>query len=599
MSLLERILKYLKPIRKVSVSEWADSNRQLPSTAAESGKWRTSRVPYLKSIMDAFTEPKIHKVVAMTAAQVGKTECLLNVLGRYVSLDPCNILLIQPTLEMAADISKDRLANMITDTKSLTPLFFGEEKLAKTRSSAQTILSKTFQGGRLVLAGANSATGLASRPIRILLCDEVDRFPESAGNNEGDPVNLAAKRCTTYWNYVIGLFSTPTTEGASRIETEYLQGTQEEWQHACPNCGEYHKLDYRHFFIDGKVKWRCPDCGMDFEEREIKSAAQKYVMKNPQALEQGTRSFWVNAFSSPWLSWEFIMSEWAEAKGNSAKEKVIVNTRFAESYAETGEFADEKVFLNRLESYEAELPEAVRLLTAGVDVQANRLEYEICGWSATDIYKILKGVIWGRPNESETWNKLDGVLEREYFFSNGASLKVARTFIDSGYATKNVYEYCYRHKTDQRFAIKGQGGAGLALLHKYTRLKEPPITLTILGVDDGKQEIFSRLTAEEGKGAIHFPADDVHLGRRGFDEIYFKQLIAEKRGLKWSGGVAKMAWSPIHKHARNEALDTSVYSYAAFKSLLQGKSEAEYFQRMQKKPAPKKHTVKSRSAEIF
>ena len=199
--------------------------------------------------MDAFTQNEIHRVVVKTCSQIGKSDIMNNVIGRYAHLDPCTIMMVQPTIEMAQDFSKSRIAPMIRDTKVLTPLFYGKSDISKARDSNQTILSKFFTGGRLVLGGANSPAGLASRPIRILLCDEVDRFPQSAGQ-EGDPVDLAAKRMTTYWNYKMGLFSTPTAEGASRIDIEYLAGTQEEWQHRCPNCGEYHALDYRQMQVD-------------------------------------------------------------------------------------------------------------------------------------------------------------------------------------------------------------------------------------------------------------------------------------------------------------------------------------------------------------
>ena len=235
--LLMTVIAALKPLRKIPISEWADKYRMLPSNAAEPGRWRTSRVPYMREVMDAFLNPKINRVVVKSAAQVAKTEVMLNVIGYFAHIDPCSMMVVMPTLEMAQDFSKDRLTRMIEDTKILTPLFYSDRMTAKSRDRTQTMLSKFFTGGRLVLVGANSATGLASRPIRILLCDEVDRFPASASGGEGDPISLAAKRTSTFWNKKIGLFSTPTTEGASRIDVEYLAGTQEEWRHRCPNCG--------------------------------------------------------------------------------------------------------------------------------------------------------------------------------------------------------------------------------------------------------------------------------------------------------------------------------------------------------------------------
>ena len=231
--------KGLKPLPKTSVSEWADMYCVISQGNAEPGRWRTSRAEYQREIMNAFTQPGIHRVVAKLSSQSGKSSIMNNVIGRFAHLDPAAIMMIQPTIEMAQDYSKTRIAPMLRDTKVLNNLFFtvkGKEDFgtAKTRDGNNTILSKIFPGGRLIMCGSNSPAGLASRPVRVLLADEVDRFAQTAGT-EGDPVDLASKRMTTFWNHVSGLFSTPTTEGASRIETEYLAGTQEEWRHRCPN----------------------------------------------------------------------------------------------------------------------------------------------------------------------------------------------------------------------------------------------------------------------------------------------------------------------------------------------------------------------------
>lgn len=569
----------------------------LPSDAAEPGRWKTSRAPYTRAVMDAFTEENIHRVVIKSSAQVGKTEILLNIIGRYAHLDPCTILLVNPTLEMSQDFSKARLSRMIQDTKCLTPLFYGSGG-AKTRDANQTILSKFFTGGRLVLAGANSPAGLASRPIRILLCDEVDRFPMSAGGaegGEGDPVDLAAKRTTTYWNYKIGLFSTPTNEGASRIDVEYSLGTQEEWHHQCPNCAEYHALDYRQMQTDyeqkrdengnkvvivNSVKWRCPDCGFEFDELEMKHAPQKYVAQNPDAVKNGIRSFWLNGFSSPWLTWKEIMREWLEARGNAARENVVYNTRFGLSYRLRGEYDDENVFLDRREDYDAEIPSGVLLLTAAVDVQANRLEYEIVGWGAEfERWGILRGIVRGEPNQLLTWQSLDNVLDRVFYYSNGTPAKVARTFIDSGYSTKTVYQYCHANMRRGRFPIKGKAGMGLPLLYQYGNPKQTNVLLTILGVDNGKQEVMSNLgITSAGAGYMHFPRDDDILGKRGYDRNYFKQLISEHRVIRKSSGILYEAWEPITKDTRNESLDLAVYNLACAQSCV-GRNPAAFWMR--------------------
>lgn len=583
----------LKPIPKTSVSEWADTYR-IVSDGARPGRWRTSNAPYQKEIMDAFTQPGVRRVVAKTASQVGKSDIMNNVIGRFAHIDPAAIMMIQPSIDMAEDYSKSRIAPMIRDTKVLRNLFYDVKagKTAKTRDSNNTILSKIFPGGRLIMCGANSPAGLASRPIRVLLADEVDRFPDSAGT-EGDPVELAAKRMTTFWNRVMGLFSTPTNEGASRIETEYHAGTQEEWQHACPNCGEYHLITYRDIeteheeivnpnktktVIVKSVKWRCPDCGHAYGETAMKQAKQKYVPQNPSALSNGCRSFFVNCFAPLWIEWAEVMREWLEAKGDPEREKVIVNTRFGETYRQVGKFSDEQVFLKRRHTYEAELPDGVLLLTAAVDVQDNRLEYEICGWGVgEENWGIKKSVILGSPTQEQTWEELDQQLDRTYYFRNGNGLKVLRTFIDSGYCADEVYKYCRSKFALQRFAIKGMSGPGLPLYYKISPVKKYSIPLVILGVDSGKQYVMSRLEISvPGPKYFHFPLDHTPgdgakvsevLMQRGYDEIYFKGLIAEQLVMRKRGGIVYQAWENIAKDKRNEPFDLRVYNLACMQSI--------------------------------
>lgn len=572
----------LKPLPKTSVSQWADNYRMLSSgISAEPGKWKTSRAPYQKDIMNAFTEPGIHRVVVKSSSQIGKSDMMNNVIGRFAHLDPCAIMMIQPTIDMAQDYSKTRIAPMIRDTKVLNNLFYD----VKSRDANNTILSKVFPGGRLIMCGANSPAGLASRPIRILLADEVDRFPDSAGT-EGDPVDLAAKRMTTFWNSCMGLFSTPTNEGSSRIDEEYLAGTQEEWQHKCPNCGEYHLLRHIDMTVDYKeiktpsgkktvivndVKWRCPHCGFSFSEKEMKQTPQKYVSRNADALKNGIRSFFVNGFTSPWMTWTRIMREWLEAKGDPEREKVIMNTVFGESYKQKGAFEDEQIFLRRRESYGAELPNGVLLLTAAIDTQDNRLEYEVVGWGKEEeCWGIRKGIVLGAPNQDLTWKEIDNILDKTYHFADGKGLKVVRTFIDSGgHYTSDVYNYCQKNFHKQRFAIKGRGGPGIPLIYKIAKANNAKAPLILLGVDDGKQQIMDRLSIDSpGPLYFHFPQDEgiKELSNRGYDDLYFKGIISEHKKVYKRNGVLREVWETT-KNVRNEPLDLRNYNLACMKSL--------------------------------
>lgn len=608
----------LKPLPKTSVSNWADNHRMLSSgISAEPGKWKTSRAPYQKDIMNAFTEPGIHRVVVKSSSQIGKSDMMNNVIGRFAHLDPCAIMMIQPTIDMAQDYSKTRIAPMIRDTKVLNNLFYD----VKSRDANNTILSKVFPGGRLIMCGANSPAGLASRPIRILLADEVDRFPDSAGT-EGDPVDLAAKRMTTFWNSCMGLFSTPTNEGSSRIDEEYLAGTQEEWQHKCPNCGEYHLLRHIDMTVDYKeiktpsgkktvivndVKWRCPHCGFSFSEKEMKQTPQKYISRNADALKNGIRSFFVNGFTSPWMTWSKIMREWLEAKGDPEREKVIMNTVFGESYKQKGAFEDEQIFLRRRESYGAELPNGVLLLTAAIDTQDNRFEYEVVGWGKEEeCWGIRKGIVLGAPNQDRTWKEIDNILDKTYHFADGKGLKVVRTFIDSGgHYTSDVYNYCQKNFHKQRFAIKGRGGPGIPLIYKIAKANNAKAPLILLGVDDGKQQIMDRLSIDSpGPLYFHFPQDEgiKELSNRGYDDLYFKGIISEHKKVYKRNGVLREVWETT-KNVRNEPLDLRNYNLACMKSLkpdwdklemlVNGMSETE-IKRSVAKPQKKKAVYRAK-----
>ena len=602
----------LAPIPKTTVSEWADTYRELPSWSAVPGKWRTENVPYQKEVMDALTDSELHVVALMWAAQGGKSEVINNAIGRFAHLDPCPIMMIQPTLTDAEDYSKRRIAPMIQETSVLRELFSDP----KSRNTTNTILSKFFPGGSLNIAGANSPSGLASKPIRLLMADETDRYPDSAGT-EGDPIEIAKKRTTTYWNWFLLLTSTPLDKGASRIEDEYLAGTQEEWQHRCPNCGEYHVISHEQMhcesetYIDNKkekhvmvktVAWHCPDCGFAFTEQEMKRAPQKYVAQNPDAIKAGRRSFYVNAFSYLWTSWETVMSEWLEAQGDPEKEKAVYNTRFGLPYERRGEFTNEKEFLQRREEYGAELPDGVLLLTMAVDTQDTRLEYEVKGWGyGEECWGIQKGIILGVPDDERVWQELDKIIDRSFYFKDGKSLRIRRTFVDSGgHYTDEVYKYAKKNVWRQVFAIKGSSVSSAPLIHKYTFLKDKNVYLVHIGVDSGKQHVMDRLTIKEpGPKYLHFALDVQDDGsadamikdiamlakqkekdlakisnkvgyvvrRRGYDDAYFRALISEAKVPHKVKGRIVYQWEVVAKDKRNEALDLTVYNLACMSSL--------------------------------
>lgn len=564
---MKQVFQYWSPPPVLTVSEWADQNRILSSeSAAEPGQWHTDRAPYQREIMDAVTQARIEKVIVMSSSQVGKSEMINNIIGYFIDLDPCPMLFVQPTDTMAEDYSKRRISGLIRDTKVLTD----KVSNSKSRDINNTILMKAFPGGFLAMGGANAPPGLASRPIRILLCDEVDRYPDSAGT-EGDPIQLAEKRTITFWNRKKIYVSTPGTKGISRIEFEYLSGTREEWCLECPHCGHdafiniygmiyQYQQDAKGNYVVDNIVFRCPACLEEYDEITWKAQHGKWIANNPEAKE--TRSFKLNAFVSPWYTWNKIISEYLTVKDDPELYKVFVNTVLGEPYEVKGEIENEEFLVKRREQYVAELPDGVLFLTAGVDTQDRWLEYEIMGWGkGEESWGIKHGVVIGRPDNPETWKALDDILKATYYFEEGLGLTVACACIDSGgHYTSKVYEYAKRNESRRFFAIKGQGGAGIPLIYRITRTKKENAALIILGVDEGKTAVINSLKVQEpGPFYCHFPQNS------DYDVAYFKGLISEKQVPRKYKGKVTMNWEKVSTEARNEPFDLRNYARAALK----------------------------------
>ncbi len=562
------IPKYWLPPPNQTVSEWSDKNRKLSTeTSAEPGQWRTDRAPYQKDIMNSVNDINLDKVVVMSSSQVGKSETILNILGYYIDNDPGPMLLIQPTVDLAKSFSKERIAPTIRDTECLK----NKVSDSKSRDSDNTILMKSFPGGYLAMGGANSPAGLASRPIRILLADEIDRYPISAGT-EGDPLALAERRTTTFWNKKKVFVSTPTIKGISRIEFEYKKGTQERWCLECPHCGDYQYINFQGISFEYEkdemgaytawnIVFKCPACLESFDEITWKSQKGQWISDNPNV--KGIRSFHLNAFVSPWCTWGAIIKEYLESKGDPEKLKVVINTLFGLPFEFKGEIENEEFLMKRREEYQGELPDGTLILTAGVDVQDDRLEYEIVGWGiGEESWGIEYGVIMGKPDKKQVWKDLEDKLFTTYRFENGIGLTIACTCIDSGgHYTSQVYAFCKKNESRRIFAIKGHGGAGIPIIHKHYRSKRENAVVFILGVDEGKSVILGRLKIKEtGEGYCHYPQNT----GKGYDQIYFKGLISERQVRKKDKkGQIKLVWEKIGE--RNEPFDLRNYAYAALK----------------------------------
>lgn len=575
---IAKSLALFKPPKKITVSEWADANRILTGNS-EPGPWRTSRTPYLKEPMDAYNDYKINRIVVVACSQVGKSELILNMMGYTMDNDPCNMMLLQPTLSNVKRFSKLRIDSLIKDTKSL------KKRIGrlKSRTSNNTIYEKSFPGGMLLMVGTNAPGDLASTPAKIVFGDERDRHAASAGK-EGDPWQLIRARQTTFKKaYKAIEVSSPTTKGESNIVASFEEGTQEYWCHQCPECGDWHpilfediRFDYSKTETDRSKEptykvdlkgWACPSCGIISSERVMKKQATKWIARNPEAYKDGIRSFWIKGFANTWADWSDICLRFLQAKSNPLKLQVFRNTVLGELWEERGDLETEDIYLQRREEYDAELPDGVLCLTCGVDTQDDRLEYEVVGHGRfKEDWGIKKGFILGKPDNPETWKQLDEVIDRVYKFQNGRGLKVLLTLVDSGgHYTKEVYRACWERRQKHVFPVKGKGGE-----YRYTGLptkikflvgnRVETCHLFTIGVDSGKAQIMSKLKVQEaGPHYSHFPSNS----GLGYEEQYFNGLLSERQVWKKTG----WKWEVIPGHKRNEPLDCRNYANAAIEIL--------------------------------
>ena len=515
--------------------------------------------------MDAFSDPDVHEVVLMASSQVGKTESFVNnTIGFFIHQDPSPILMVQPSLSMAQTWSKDRFAPMIRDSKALKGLI----KEPRAKNSENTILAKSFPGGRLTVIGANSPASLASRPIRIVLLDEPDRYPPSAGA-EGDPVNLARKRATTFWNRKVGTCGTPTIKGASRIEASFLASDQRRFHVPCPHCGFKQILKWANCRWDKDqpetAHMVCDSCNERIEEKHKPRMIVKgeWVASEPF---KGIAGFHLNELYSPWVKWSEMVEKFLEAKKYPETLKVFINTSLGESWEESGDSADENALIARREMYpEKHLPPGVLVITTAVDVQADRLEFEYRGWGeGEETWGLGYEVIMGNPASLEIWQELDIKLDREFLMEDGIKLKSACTVVDSGYFTSHVYEYVAKKQPSRFYAIKGGSTKGIPMVARRNRDKKRNAIFYVLGIDAIKDTVFGRLGIEDkGAGYCHFPMQM----EMNYSSEYFDMLTAEHCVTRFNHGIPSKRWEMKKNKKRNEALDILGYNFAALKIL--------------------------------
>jgi phage terminase large subunit GpA-like protein len=587
---VESFSEGLKPDPVYTVSEWADRFRILPSKgAAEPGRYRTARAPFLKDIMDDLSpNSPVKRVVFMKSSQVGGTELGINWLGYVVHMCPAPMMIVQPTIELAERFSKQRIAPMIDETPELRALIAP----VRTRDSGNSILLKEFRGGVLIISGSNSATSLRSMPIRFLFCDEVSAYEKDVGN-EGDPVSLAEKRTQTFATRLkIFLNSTPTIKDTCRIESEYLKTDQRRFYVPCPLCKHMQWLKWPNLKWDdgdpNTVKYQCEACGDRFEEFHKTKflAAGEWRATSPGDPE--VRGYHISALYSPlgWKSWREIVKEFLESKHDATMLKTFVNTILGETFEE--EYAAKvgaEGLRERAETFEPNMaPAKSFVITAGIDVQDDRLEVSLYAWGRDEeSWTVSHLKIFGDPSLKEVWKQLDSVLFATYRHELGGEIKISAAGIDSGgHHTHEVYQYVRDRRGKGIIAVKGQSQKGKPAIGKPTKQDvnfrgqslKYGVDLYPVGTDTIKSVLYGRMKHNEpGPGYIHFNA--------ALDEEFFKQITSEKQITRYVKGFAIREW--VKKSgARNEALDCAVYAYAALQYLYTRYNRAKIWDQLEK-----------------
>lgn len=563
----------LRPEPRLTVSEWADKNRYLDSkSSAEPGLYRTSRTPYVREIADNLSITSIIRyIVVMKGAQVGLTELLNNWVGYIIDCAPGPILSVQPTDEMVERNSKMRIAPMI----SMCPTLSQKIKPARSRDSGNTLKQKEFPGGVLIMASAGSAAGLRSMPARFAAADECDAFPEDV-DGEGSPMSLIEKRTSTFPNKKYLKISTPTLQGASIIEAEFLLTDQRYYFVPCPHCGCSQTLDFKQLRWTPKkyeeTYFECAECKEAIPERfkgQMLTAGYWQATK-PENASTYTVGYHVSAMYSPpgWKSWAEIAEEWDKAQGDENKLKSFYNTVLGETYKVKTDAPQWELLYERAEDYPRNKAfKDVAVITAGADVQADRIEIEIVGWMEGRISQQLDyRVIEGDTTKPEVWLELDKIVNEQFEREDGVYLPLRLMAIDSGYNSSKVYAWAKKHGSRRVVPTKGQD--------KLLQFFSPPRAVDTvkhgkkigktkvwhIGVSFIKEETYGFLrqsinpeTNNIPTGFCFFPKNDPH---------YFKGLTAEVvQQTKTKQGFTKLEW--IKKYNRNEPLDCRVYARAA------------------------------------
>lgn len=583
----QRVRRGFAPPPDLTVSEFSDRELIVTTGPLAGTHWQTSFAPYQRGILDAFHEPGIEIAVVMGSSQWGKTACLVNVVAYHIAHDPCPILVVEPTVKpMAEDFAKNRLDPVIAASPRLRDCV--SKKRAK--DSSNTTLAKTFRGGSVSIGGANSAASLASRSVRVLGLDEVDRYPPELPG-EGNTISIALKRTTAYRRRRrVLMLSSPTLRGAT-IDSWHQRGDQRRYYVPCPSCEHMHPFEWRNVKWTGDdprtARLHCPACSYGIadaervailsrgewrpRQQEAEPGADEPAEPAP-ARDPSIASFHLWEAYSPLSSLVeivagFMRARAAQKAGDRSEMHTWQNTTLGEPIEiDDGEGVEPHVLLMRREAYgEPDVPQGSCCLTMGVDVQDDRLELLVIGWGVgEECWLVDRQVLPGATDQPGPWEMLDEVLDHQYLHGSGQRLPIQATCIDSaGHRTTMVYDYAARQAARRVYAIIGRDGQRPIVSSPSPRKwgrHQRSVPLYTVGVDAAKALLISRLSlTERGPGYLHVPHVD------WADEELAAQLTSERLVTRFTRGVPSQVWKKVRP--RNEALDCSIYALAALRLL--------------------------------
>lgn len=558
-SWIKKCLKVLKPPQKLKVSEWAERYRVLDSkTSAAPGMWKNSTTPYLQGVMDAFCESEIETIVFCKPTQVGGTESLNNMIGYVISQDPAPALIVYPTLELAEYASKNRLQPMIKLSDDMANKFIESET---------KVLELQFEGMYIVVAGANSPASLASRPIRYLFLDEVDKYPSNAGK-EADPISLAKERTKTFAaNKKIFLTSTPTLKDGN--VWKYMENSNEirHYFMPCPHCGAYQEFKFKQLKWVGSdmteaqatAYYECEHCKgkiYDSHKMQMLRAGKWEAVKKSKSKRQ--TAFHINTMYSPWVKFGDVAYEFLRCKDDPELLQNFVNSWLAEPWEETQLTLNSEIVFERETEYEEMVvPEWAQMLTAGVDVQKDKFYYSIRAWGANYTSQNI------RHGEVFDLVDIEKIMNLEYKKASGQGLYIDLCLIDSGFRTDEVYEFCY-YNAEWCTACKGSSRYDMYMKYRLstvnkTNSKAMGMRVVEVNTNRYKDFIAARLRRENATDRMN----GSFMVYKNTDKDYAEQLTAEHKVREKKNGQEVQVWKPKKAHIDNHYLDCEVYSCCA------------------------------------